>query len=517
MWKILITLTLLTLTLTTTHGYNNGMGKTPAMGFNSWNHYAAAVNQTVMVSTAEALVSTGLAAKGYVYVGLDDGWAWNRTANGTITAEPATFPDGIAALAARVHALGLRFGIYSSLGTKTCLGRPGTLGYETQDADTYALWGVDLVKMDNCANENISPEVRYPKMSKALNATGRPMLFAMCEWGDDNPATWAPAIAQQWRISVDIKDFWVSVMHNADESNKWWKQAAPYGFNQADILEVGNGGLTRDENIAHFALWAIIKSPLLIGCSVVDMPQDILSLLGNQALIAWNQDPLGVQGHLVASYADPDALSGTPLSSQDLALKPCLADAPRGLFSTPRSEAQAWIPGAPLGTGAAARATNTVFDRSTGFLVSSDRATCSALGPSGTSLVSFPCKESDQVSTSPFTVDPEFGSLFSVAQDGRRMCLSIKDDDLTFDLQVWAGPLDNGRFAVLLLNRGLIPRHITAHWSDVGLKDGTPMTVVDVITNISHGTSSSSFSALVSSHGVVALELSPPSASTAQV
>lgn len=153
------------------------------------------------------MIDKGLYKHGYTYVNIDDCWAKSRSSDGTIESDPNTFPD-MKALADFVHSKGLKFGLYSDAGSKTCASRPASLGYETKDANTYAQWGVDYLKYDNCNNEGSKPEVRYPVMRDALNKTGRPIFFSMCEWGVDNPATWAPLVGNSWRTTGDISDNW---------------------------------------------------------------------------------------------------------------------------------------------------------------------------------------------------------------------------------------------------------------------------------------------------------------------
>jgi len=283
------------------------------MGWNSWNHFGCGVNEQVIRGTADAFVSTGLAAVGYNYVNVDDCWAYSRNSSGVIQADPTTFPSGMAALASYVHSKGLMFGLYSDAGNKTCAGRPGSLGYETIDANTYAIWKVDYLKYDNC-NANTPPEVRYPVMRDALNATKRPIYYSMCEWGVDNPATWAPKVGNSWRTTGDIQDNWDSMTSNLDSNNQWASYAAPEGWNDPDMLEVGNGGMSTTEYQSHFALWCLIKSPLLIGCDLTTVSSTDLAILNNTELIAINQDKLGVQGQRLASNNELEVWGG-PLTS----------------------------------------------------------------------------------------------------------------------------------------------------------------------------------------------------------
>ena len=188
-------------------GLNNGLGRTPQMGWNSWYCFYCNVSDQIIRETADAIVTKGLDKHGYIYVNIDDCWAKSRSADGTIQSDPDTFPD-MKALADYIHNKGLKFGVYSDAGTETCAKRPGSLDHETQDANTYASWGVDYLKYDNCNNDGTKPEVRYPVMRDALNKTGRPIFYSMCEWGVDNPATWAPDVGNSWRTTGDFQDNW---------------------------------------------------------------------------------------------------------------------------------------------------------------------------------------------------------------------------------------------------------------------------------------------------------------------
>lgn len=279
------------------------------MGFNTWNHFGCNIQEDLIRKTADVIVSSGLKDAGYNYINLDDCWQVARTPDtNEIIPDPKAFPSGIKALADYVHSKGLKFGVYSDAGTNTCAGRPGSLGFETIDAQSYAKWGVDYLKYDNCFNKFISPKTRYPPMRDALNKTGRPILFSMCEWGREDPAKWAPAVGNSWRTTPDIRDEWGSFLNILELNDRWAAYAGPGGWNDPDMLEVGNGGMKTHEYVAHFTLWALIKSPLLIGCDVTNMSTDTYTILTNRELIAWNQDPLGVQGRKVARvFASPQA------------------------------------------------------------------------------------------------------------------------------------------------------------------------------------------------------------------
>lgn len=300
---------------------SNGLGKTPPMGWNSWNHFNCHIEEKLIRETAEAMVSSGLAAVGYTYINLDDCWAeLNRDSGGSLVAKVSTFPSGIKALADYVHSKGLKLGIYSDAGLQTCSQTmPGSLGHEDQDAKTFASWGVDYLKYDNCNNPGTSPKERYPIMSKALLNSGRPIFFSLCEWGAEDPATWAAKVGNSWRTTGDISDNWSSMISRADQNNQWASFAAPGGWNDPDMLEVGNGGMTTEEYRSHFSIWALAKAPLLIGTDVRSMSSATFELLSNKEVIAVNQDKLGVQGRKVKQNGDLEVWAG-PLSHNRVAL-----------------------------------------------------------------------------------------------------------------------------------------------------------------------------------------------------
>ncbi|RWR90368.1 alpha-galactosidase 1 [Cinnamomum micranthum f. kanehirae] len=293
----------------------NGLGATPQMGWNSWNHFNCMVNETIVRQTADALVSTGLAKLGYRYVNIDDCWAeLNRTSEGKLIGNKVTFPSGIKALADYVHSKGLKLGIYSDAGFYTCSKRmPGSLHHEEIDAKTFAEWGIDYLKYDNCYNDGSKPTVRYPVMTRALMKAGRPIFFSLCEWGDMHPATWGAHVGNSWRTTGDITDDWKSMVSRADMNEVFADYARPGGWNDPDMLEIGNGGMTHNEYVVHFSLWSVSKAPLLIGCDVSNIAKDTMEILANKEVIQVNQDPLGVQAKKVRYEGDLEIWAG-PLS-----------------------------------------------------------------------------------------------------------------------------------------------------------------------------------------------------------
>ncbi|XP_051121618.1 alpha-galactosidase 1-like [Andrographis paniculata] len=294
------------------HLLGNGLASTPPMGWNSWNHFLCNIDEKIIKETADTLVSTGLAKLGYKFVNIDDCWAeGSRDSKGNLVPKKSTFPSGIKALADYVHSKGLKLGIYSDAGFYTCSKTmPGSLGHEEQDAQTFASWGIDYLKYDNCHNDHTSPTLRYPVMTRALMKTGRPIFFSLCEWGDMHPALWGYAVGNSWRTTNDISDTWESMVSRADQNEVYAEYARPGGWNDPDMLQIGNGGMTRDEYIIHFSIWAISKAPLLIGCDVRKMSNETMQILANKEVIAVNQDKVGVQGKKVRMEGDLEVWAG---------------------------------------------------------------------------------------------------------------------------------------------------------------------------------------------------------------
>ena len=279
---------------------DNGLARTPPMGWNSWNHFGCDVSAQLIRETADALVASGMRDAGYQYVVIDDCWQVARDARGLLVADSARFPGGMKPLADYVHARGLKFGIYTDAGRRTCQGRPGTYGHEDADARTFAAWGVDYVKEDWCYAEGLDAPTQYAKFRDALARAGRPIVFSICEWGSFRPWDWGPATGHLWRTTGDIDDSWNSMLSNLDISGQHAAAARPGAWNDPDMLEVGNGGMTDDEYRAHFSLWAIMAAPLIAGNDVRAMSAATRDLLTNREVIAVDQDSLGAQGTLVS-------------------------------------------------------------------------------------------------------------------------------------------------------------------------------------------------------------------------
>jgi alpha-galactosidase len=301
----------------------NGLALTPPMGWNDWNAYGCNVSETLVKQTADRIVSSGLAAAGYQYVNIDDCWMQHsRDASGNLQPDFAKFPDGISGTAAYVHGKGLKLGIYEDAGLQTCAGYPGSLGHETADARTFAAWGVDYLKYDNCYNNGSSTTqqyiTRYSTMRDALAATGRPIVYSICEWGVNAPWTWAGNVGHLWRTTGDIGPSYSSMLSIFHQNVGLDAYAGPGHWNDPDMLEVGNG-MSDTEGRAHFSLWAQMAAPLLAGNNLVNASSATLSILGNKAVIAVDQDSLGKQGRMVSSSGGLDVLA-KPLANGDVSV-----------------------------------------------------------------------------------------------------------------------------------------------------------------------------------------------------
>jgi len=300
-------------------GLDNGVARTPPMGWNSWNKFACkGINEEVIRASADAIASNGMKDAGYQYVNMDDCWQISRDAAGNIVADPQKFPSGIKALADYVHSKGLKLGIYTDAGTKTCAGRPGSMGHEYQDAEQYAKWGIDYVKEDWCSTlPGQSSEASYTLMRDALAATGRPIVFSICEWGSTKPWLWAGPVGNSWRSTGDIQDCWDckkpwggnGLLRIIDQMDPLYSYAGPGHWNDPDMLEVGNGGMTNDEYRVHFSMWALFSAPLLAGNDLEHMTPEVREILLNKDVIAIDQDPMGIQGHRVQKSGDLEVWS----------------------------------------------------------------------------------------------------------------------------------------------------------------------------------------------------------------
>lgn len=330
MKKIVLTLVVGLVALVGSAQKFENLAQTPPMGWNSWNKFACNVSEKLIRETADAMAANGMAEAGYEYIVIDDCWQVGRDSMGFIIADPERFPSGIKALADYIHAKGLKFGIYSCAGTKTCGGRPGGRGHEFQDAYMYAKWGVDYLKYDWCFTDGQTTKESYTLMSQKLKEAGRPIVFSLCEWGNSKPWEWAKEVGHLWRTTGDIYDCfdctfnhgtWTAfgAMKILDMQNGLREYAGPGHWNDPDMMEVGVGRLTLCENRAHFSMWCMLAAPLITGNDLRNMAKETLDVLTNADAIAVNQDALGIQG---LRYEVKDSLETwfKPLSNGQWAL-----------------------------------------------------------------------------------------------------------------------------------------------------------------------------------------------------
>ena len=306
---------------------DNGLARTPPMGWNSWNKFASRIDDATVRSIADAMASNGMKAAGYTYINIDDTWEAGRDAQGNIQTNKK-FPD-MKALADYVHGKGLKLGIYSSPGPNTCAGYEGSYGHEEQDARTYAAWGIDYLKYDWCGARTLYTDEEMPAiyqiMGDALLKTKRPIVYSLCQYGRLDVWKWGSDVGGNlWRTTGDIRDAWDSMTRIGFSQNDLAPWARPGHWNDPDMLEIGNGAMTETEYKTHMSLWAILAAPLLAGNDLRSMSPEILAILTNREVIAVNQDKLGKQGQRVwqSTPSAAPAANATPAANQEIWTRP---------------------------------------------------------------------------------------------------------------------------------------------------------------------------------------------------
>lgn len=311
---------------------NDGVALTPPLGWNSWNAFHESISEQQIRQVADAMVSTGLRDAGYVYLNLDDKWMDDdgRDSEGRLVADSGRFPSGMAALADYVHGLGLKFGVYGDRGNETCANQgtgrqSGSYGREALDAETFASWGVDYLKYDNCEiaagrDNDQAQQQDYQAMADALKATGRPIVFSICAW---DAKSWMPNVGHLWRSTFDIgpcfsgcDEWYRNIDEIIDENNETPDWAGPGHWNDPDMMVIGNAALSYDENVSHFSMWAIMAAPIILGNDIRSMSNEILGILTNEEVLAVNQDPAGIQGTRVVDNGDQEVWM-KPLCTMD--------------------------------------------------------------------------------------------------------------------------------------------------------------------------------------------------------
>ena len=270
---------------------DNGLALVPPMGWNAWNAFGQGINQSLVMQAANQVMELGLDQLGYRYINIDDCWSAPNRTNNTLVGNPLRFPSGMKWMGDYLHHRGLKFGIYSSAGVQTCAGFPGSLGFESVDAQTFADWGVDYLKYDNCGNLGLHNLDRFVAMRNALNATGRSIFYSICQWGHETPWQWAPAVGNAWRADGDMRASWRSIKTSFQDTFRHVEKAKPGAWLDPDMLQVGNGKLNEEENKSHFSLWALLKAPLLLGNDLMQVTPPLWNIISNRDLIDWHQNP----------------------------------------------------------------------------------------------------------------------------------------------------------------------------------------------------------------------------------
>ena len=503
-------------------GFNsldNGLGLTPQMGWNTWNKFWCGINEILIHDSIDALINSGLFEAGYNYINLDDCWQKYRGEDGYIIPDNDTFPHGIEPLVEYAHSKGLKFGLYSSAGNYTCQGRPGSLDFEEQDAEIYAKWNIDYLKYDNCYNRGISSLIRYPTMRDCLNKTEHPIFYSLCQWGQEKVATWAKDVGNSWRTTGDISDSWNSMITIIDQNDKWYKYAGPGGWNDPDMLEVGNGGMTLTEYKTHFGLWCISKAPLLIGCDITNMSDDIKKILTNKEYIAINQDKLGEQGHKIKRTQiiyppeyDPD------VKSSQLELVDCNG-----------KKSQKW------------------YINEDGSIKNNNENLCIDIPnceKEDSTVSTFGCHiggesycDASKNQEWDYTQDKKIQSRMEYP-DGVKRCLRVEEGTLTIvethfcnesqtweynetdhtlksngkclssmveATEVWAGNLSDGEYAVLFVNRAGDNQKVELSWDEIGF-DNKTLKLRDLWEHKDLGEFNNSFSVSLDSHDSLLLK-----------
>ena len=501
---------------------DNGLGRTPPMGWNSWNKFGCNINEKLIYDTIDALVNTGLASAGYKYINIDDCWQISRDLDGKIVVDPNAFPNGIKPISDYAHKKGLLFGLYSDAGYQTCAGRPGSLGYEDIDAQTYAEWGVDYLKYDNCFTDGSPPEVRYPVMRDALLKQNRSIFFSICEWGINDPAKWASSVGNSWRTTIDIYNSWDSMVYIIDTNNKWYEYAGPGGWNDPDMLEVGNGGMTLEEEKIHFGLWCLSKAPLLIGCDITNLSKETFEILTNPEIIAINQDLLGIQGRKIETIQPiPEGESFLYLKNgAKLVISQCSGKEEQkwllnndGSISSINKEYCIDIPNCyneqiqlelykcHIGSKEfCGESKNQIWKFNSDGTISSElnNMCIDVFDSHGPSVQTYQCNGGSNQKW-------EYDSSLQTLKNGNK-CLSPSTG--LESLEIWAVKLSDNSYAVMLLNRGKRKEKMIARWNEIGLPEGEAF-VRDLWARKDLGVYTNYFSAIVDSHSSYLLKIIP--------
>ncbi|XP_065825986.1 probable alpha-galactosidase [Oscarella lobularis] len=489
------------------------IAQTPPMGWSSWNHFTCAgINETVVKGVADAMVSSGLKDFGYIYVNLDDCWQINRTADGVIVPDPTKFPNGIPSLVNYVKAKGLKFGLYTSRGVMTCQRRPGSYGYEEIDAKTYASWGVEFLKNDNCyPAPHSDPNTDYGKMSLYLNATGKQFVHSV---QTPEPIEIAYNVSNMRRVGHDIQDHYDSMLSLVQEARQQGlaKYAHPGFWNDLDMMEIGNGHMTTIEYITHMSLWCLLKAPLIMGNDVRNIDKETLTILTNKEVLAVNQDALGVQGTLRANrsvvistnalVAAQSCVSGSQYQTWKFNVSSgAILNVETGACLSAPTSNLVQVSVQPCDSGNPAQ--KWAFGDHNKIHPAQDKLRClDVYMYSGPPIQLANCKNTSfQNQQFAFESDGTFRPNVS------KLCVGLQP---VAQAEVWGGPLSDNAFAAVLLNKDAKPRNITVQWSDLNFSSSASYSVRDLWQRKDMGTFTQNYTALdVPVHGVAMIKLTP--------
>ena len=467
---------------------NNGLGRTPQMGWNTWNKFGCNINEELIIETIDTFNKSGLIEAGYRYINLDDCWQKERdNITRKIKPDPIAFPNGIKYLADYAHSKGLLLGLYSDAGNFTCAGRPGSLGYEKEDAEIYKEWGIDYLKYDNCYNNNIPSKVRYPKMRDELKKTGHPIFYSICQWGEEEIPKWGKDVGNSWRTTGDISDAWNSMLKIIDQNDQWYNYSGPGGWNDPDMLEVGNGGMSLIEYKTHFGLWSITKAPLIIGCDITTMTEDIKQILTNSEVIAINQDPLGEQGHKIKKTFLPLPDDYEPvLYESELEITNCSGIVEQKWYINSDGSIQnnneslcmeipncvdydtkvktSWCHLRDKSYCSESKNQQWIYNSTTKQIKSQmDTKKCldvyKQIGPS---VQTFDCDENIQ------SQKWEYNEIDHTLKTNEKCLSSLESQEIT---EVWKSNLKDGAYAVLLVNRASFKANVEITWNEIGFNN----------------------------------------------
>ena len=423
------------------------------MGWNPYNKFGCNITEELIINTINTMNESGLLEAGYKYINLDDCWQQSRDENGTIVPDKKIFPNGIKPLIDYAHSKGLLFGLFSSGGNETPQGRPGSLGYEEIDAKTYAEWEIDYLKYIRYNFQNLSSIEIYQLMRDALNKTGRHIFYSLGHFGSEvNITIWGKELGNSWRTNEYIDDNWETIINNIDNNEKYFQIGGPGGWNDPDMLEVGNGGMTLIEYKTHFALWAISKAPLIIGCDITQMSKEIKDILMNTEVIAVNQDSLGEQGRKIKSTKllfPKGKIEQKLYSENDYSIKNnneniCLDISNCNqnnilvfTYTCNRNKSHCQIK-------------NGIYSNKTGI---------SRMNSSKCLDNNCLCSESQNW---------EYNEIEHTINNNGNCLFSLIENDYA---EVWAGNLSDSSYAVLLVNRGTINATVEISWEEIGFKE----------------------------------------------